>query len=110
MLKYLSPGSRVRPAVSPVTPRPKGRPKKTPTEGDLSLGEKRPRALSSKNAFEAEQERKEMHQRLELLEHVHSQEPVEERTEKILRLHAQALHDNKQLMGSLAEAKLKLLQ
>ena len=101
MLKYLSPGSRVKPAVAPVTPRAKGRPKKTPTEGDLSLGEKRPRVLSSKTSFEAEQERKETHQRLELLEHVHSQEPVEERMEKILRLQAQALHDNKQLRGLL---------
>ena len=101
MLKYLSPGSRVRPAVSPVTPRPKGRPKKTPTEGDLSLGEKRPRALSSKTSFEAEQERKETHQRLELLEHVLSQGPVEERMEQILRLQAQTLHDNKQLRGLL---------
>ena len=105
MLTYLSPGSRVRPAVAPVTPRakgrPKGRPKKTPTEGGLSLGEKRPRALSSKTSFEAEQERKETHQRLELLEHVHSQGPVEERMEKILSLHAQALHDNKQLRGLL---------
>ena len=103
MLKYLSPGSRVRPAVAPVTPRakPKGRPKNTPTEGGLSLGEKRPRALSSKTSFEAEQERKEMHQRLELLEHVLSQGPVEERMEKILRLQAQTLHDNKQLRGLL---------
>ena len=105
MLKYLSPGSRVRPAVAPVTPRakgrPKGRPKKTPTEGGLSLGEKRPRALSSKTSFEAEQERKETHQRLELLEHVLSQGPVEERMEQILRLQAQTLHDNKQLRGLL---------
>ena len=101
MLKYLSPGSRVRPAVAPVTPRPKGRPKKTRTEGDLSLGEKRPRALSSKTSFEAEQERKETHQRLELLEHVLSQGPVEERMEQILRLQAQTLHDNKQLRGLL---------
>ena len=101
MLKYLSPGSRVRPAVAPVTPRPKGRPKKTPTEGDLSLGEKRPRVLSSKTSFEAEQERKETHQRLELLEHVLSQGPVEERMEQILRLQAQTLHDNKQLRGLL---------
>ena len=105
MLKYLSPGSRVRPAVAPVTPRakgrPKGRPKKTPTEGGLTLGEKRPRALSSKTSFEAEQERKETHQRLELLEHVLSQGPVEERMEQILRLQAQTLHDNKQLRGLL---------
>ena len=101
MLKYLSPGSRVRPAVAPVTPRAKGRPKKTPTEGGLSLGEKRPRALSSKTSFEAEQERKETHQRLELLEHVLSQGPVEERMEQILRLQAQTLHDNKQLRGLL---------
>ena len=114
MLKYLSPGSRVRPAVAPVTPRakgrPKGRPKKTPTEGGLSLGDKRPRALSSKNAFEEEQGRKEIHRRLELLEHVHSQGPVDERVEKILSLHAQAEDENKQLMGSLAEARLKLKQ
>ena len=101
MLKYLSPGSRVKPAVAPVTPRPKGRPKTTPTEGDLSLGEKRPRVLSSKTSFEAEQERKETHQRLELLEHVLSQGPVEERMEQILRLQAQTLHDNKQLRGLL---------
>ena len=105
LLPYLSPGSYVRPAVAPVTPRakgrPKGRPKKTPTEGGLSLGDRRPRALSSKNAFEVEQERKGIHQRLELLEHVHSQGPVEEMMEKILRLHAQALHDNKQLRGLL---------
>ena len=101
MLKYLSPGSRVRPAVALATPRAKGRPKNTPTEGGLSLGEKRPRALSSKTSFEAEQERKETHQRLELLEHVLSQGPVEERMEQILRLQAQTLHDNKQLRGLL---------
>ena len=65
------------------------------------MGEKRPRVLSSKTSFEAEQERKETHQRLELLEHVLSQGPVEERMEKILRLQAQTLHDNKQLRGLL---------
>ena len=62
------------------------------------MGDKRPRALSSKNAFEAAQERKEIHQRLELLEHVHSQEPVEERMETILSLHAQAEDENKHLV------------
>ena len=81
--------------------RPKGRPKATPTEGGLSLGGKRPRALASKNAFGEEQARKGIHKRLELLEHVHSQGPVDERMEKILSLHAQALHENKQLRGLL---------
>ena len=61
LLPYLSLGSYVRPAVEPVTPRakgrPKGRPKATSAEGGLSLGDKRPRALASKNAFEEEQER-----------------------------------------------------
>ena len=98
LLPHLSPGSYVRPAVEPVTPRhkgrPKGRPKATPTEGGLSLGDKRPSALASKNAFEEEQARKEIHRRLELLEHVHSQGPVDERVEKILSLHAQAEDEN----------------
>ena len=106
MMRYLSPGSIVRPKVEPLMPRPKGRPKATPAEGGLSLGDKLPRALSSKNAFEAEQERTDMHQRLELLEHVHSQGPVDERMEEIMRLHAQALDENKQLRGLLLRLSL----
>ena len=110
MMRYVSIGSIERPKVEPLMPRPKGRPKATPAEGGLSLGDKRPSALASKKAFEEEQARKEIHRRLELPEHVHSQGPVDERMEKILSLHAQSLHENEQLMGSLAEAKLKLKQ
>ena len=98
LLPYLSPGSYVRPAVEPVTPRhkgrPKGRPKATPAEGGLSLGVKIPRVLASKKRFEEEQALTELHRRLELLEHVHSQGPVDERVEKILSLHAQAEDEN----------------
>ena len=65
------------------------------------MSDKRPRAFSSKNAFGEEQGRTDIHRRLELLEHVLSQGPVEERMEQILRLQAQTLHDNKQLRGLL---------
>ena len=77
MMRFLSPGSKVRPKVEAPQPKAKGRPKAAAVEGDLDLGQKRMRSCASKKAIIDEQRWKEMERRLELLEmerrHEHAQ-------------------------------------
>ena len=101
MMRFLSPESKVR-QKSPEPRNKVGRPKTTAVEGTLSLGEKRPRACSSKKGIVDEQRMKEMERRLQVLETVHSEQGCsDEKVLKVLSLHEEAEEENKHLRAIL---------
>ena len=102
MMRFLSPGFKVRTKVAELLPKPKGRPKATAVEGGLQLGEKRPRLCGNKKLLEDEQMMKELERRLELLETVQAQEvSSDEKVQKVLILHDEAEEENNHLRGLL---------
>ena len=100
MMRFLTPESN----VSQKTPEPHkkvGRPKTTAVEGTLSLGEKRPRACSSKKGIVDDQRMKEMERRLQVLGTIHSEQGCsDEKVLKVLSLHAETEEENTHLRGS----------
>ena len=72
------------------------------------MGEKKPRVCGNRKVIVDEQGMKEMERRLELLDTVHAQGVCsDEKVQKVLSLHAEAEEENKHLMGSLVEKRLK---
>ena len=101
MMRFLTPESKVR-QTSPEPRKKVGRPKTTAVEGTLSLGEKRPRACSSKKGIVDEQRMKEMERRLQVLETVHSEQGCsDEKVLKVFSLHEEAEEENKHLRAIL---------
>ena len=76
-----------------------GRPKAKAVEGALDLGEKRPRVCRSKQVVLDEQRMKEMERQIELLKATSAEADcvIDERMQRILRLHEQSEEENKQL-------------